>query len=182
LLDQAVDGFNLDLVHAKSDERPRSELDTKTALLEWISQPPMWEDLLWIKQEFKGPVVVKGVLSVDDALRAVDHGASAVIVSNHGGRQLDGAEGTLTVLPEIVKALGNSEVYVDGGIRSGADVIRALSLGARAAMVGRAWAYGLCAAGYPGVLRVLELLREDIDRTMRLLGVASVDDLKTLRN
>ena len=109
---------------------------------------------------------------------AGDVGASGIIVSNHGGRQLDGVAATLRALPEIVAAVGDQvDVLVDGGIRSGADVVKALALGARVAMVGRAWAYGLSAAGQPGVERVLALLREDIDRTMRLLGVRSVVDL-----
>jgi len=108
----------------------------------------------------------------------VDHGARAVIVSNHGGRHLDGVPATFRALPSIVRAVGDdADVLVDGGIRCGADVVRAVCLGARAAMVGRAWAYGLCAAGRPGVDRILFLFREDIDRTMRLVGAASVAEL-----
>jgi isopentenyl diphosphate isomerase/L-lactate dehydrogenase-like FMN-dependent dehydrogenase len=125
--------------------------------------------------------VVKGVLSPDDARRAVDNGATALIVSNHGGRQLDGAPASFSALPKIIRAVGHEvEVMVDGGIRSGADVVRALTLGARAAMVGRSWAYGLCAAGQPGVARVLELLRTDIDRNLRLMGADSISDLAEL--
>lgn len=178
LLDQALGGFQLDLVHAHSLWPDGSVMSADDALLDWIAQPPTWSDLEWIRESFGGPVVVKGVLSSDDARRAVDHGASAVIVSNHGGRQLDGAPATFDVLPAIVKAVGrDAEVLVDGGVRSGADVVRALTLGARAAIVGRSWAYGLCAAGQPGIARVLELLREDIDRTLRLIGAASISDL-----
>jgi isopentenyl diphosphate isomerase/L-lactate dehydrogenase-like FMN-dependent dehydrogenase len=178
LIDQALDGFQLDLVHAHAMRPDGSCMSADEALLEWIARPPMWSDLDWIRDSFRGPVVVKGVLSADDARRAVDHGASAVVVSNHGGRQLDGAPATFTALPEIVRAVGaDTEVMVDGGIRSGADVVRALRLGARAAMVGRAWAYGLCAAGGPGIARVLEILRQDIDRTLRLMGASSLADL-----
>ncbi len=178
LLDQALDGFRLDLVHAHASKPDGSLMTTDEALLEWIAQPPTWSDLDWIRQSFRGPVIVKGVLSADDARRAADSGASALIVSNHGGRQLDGAPATFTALPEIVDAVGDQvEVFVDGGIRSGADVVRALALGARAAMVGRPWAYGLCAAGQPGIAQILELFRGDIDRTLRLIGEGSVADL-----
>jgi len=178
LVDQALGRFQLDLVNAV---RPRPDAPAPTAseaLLEWLLEPPMWSDLEWIKEEFDGHVIAKGVLNADDARRAVDHGASAVIVSNHGGRQLDGVPATFAALPEIVRAVGDdAEVLVDGGIRSGADAVRAVGLGARAAMIGRAWAYGLCAAGQPGVDRVLTLMRQDVDRTMRLLGAESVADI-----
>jgi isopentenyl diphosphate isomerase/L-lactate dehydrogenase-like FMN-dependent dehydrogenase len=176
LLDQARHGFRLDLVNAQRGAANASGDDGSEALLQWISEPPIWNDLKWIRETFQGDVIVKGVLSTDDAKRAVDHGASAVIVSNHGGRQLDGVPATFDVLPQIVGAVeGQAEVLVDGGIRSGADVVRARALGARAAMIGRAWAYGLCAAGRPGVDRVLGLIRADVDRTMRLLGLDSVE-------
>jgi len=178
LVDQAVGRFQLDLVNAV---RPRPDAPAPTAteaLLQWILEPPTWSDLEWITEEFGGHVIAKGVLNADDARRAVDHGASAVIVSNHGGRQLDGVPATFAALPEIVSAVGDdAEVYVDGGIRSGADAVRAVGLGARAAMIGRAWAYGLCAAGRPGVDQILTLMRQDIDRTMRLLGADSVSDI-----
>jgi isopentenyl diphosphate isomerase/L-lactate dehydrogenase-like FMN-dependent dehydrogenase len=178
LLDQALDGFQLDLVFAhtrRSDGTPRT---VSEALLEWLARPPVWSDLEWIAETFGGPVIAKGILTADDARRAVDHGARAVIVSNHGGRQLDGVPATFAALPSIVRAVGNdAEVLVDGGIRSGADVVRAVALGARGAMIGRAWAYGLCSAGRSGVDRVLSLLRQDIDRTMRLLGIASIAEI-----
>jgi L-lactate dehydrogenase (cytochrome) len=122
--------------------------------------------------------VAKGLLTGDDARRAVDAGVDAVIVSNHGGRQLDSVAPSLAALVEVVAAVGNQvEVLVDGGVRRGADVVKALALGARAAMAGRAWAYGLAAAGRPGIDRVLGLLRQDIDRTMRLAGAATVADI-----
>ena len=124
---------------------------------------------------FGGPVVVKGIVTGEDARRAVDAGASAIVVSNHGGRQLDGIAASMPALVEVLDAVGDQvEVLVDGGIRRGADVVRAVALGARAAMVGRPWAYGLAAAGEPGIARVLALLREDIDRTLRLVGAPSV--------
>lgn len=134
-----------------------------------------WEDFHWIRKVWRGPIVVKGVLTSQDAQRAVDHGAAAVVVSNHGGRQLDGAPASLQVLPEVIDAVGGQvEVLVDGGIRRGSDIVKALCLGARAVLIGRAYAYGLAAAGTAGVTRAIEILRADIERTLRLLGCPSV--------
>lgn len=134
-----------------------------------------WEDLRWIRQVWPGPIVIKGVLTGDDARRAVDEGASAVVVSNHGGRQLDCVPASLRVLPEIVAAVnGKAEVLMDGGIRRGGDVIKAICLGARAVLIGRAYAYGLAAAGQAGVARALEILRADAERTVKLLGCTSL--------
>lgn len=130
-----------------------------------------WKDLQWIREIWKGPIVVKGVLTAEDARRAVDTGAHAIVVSNHGGRQLDTVAATLHALPEIVGAVGErTEVLLDGGIRRGSDVVKALCLGARAVLIGRAYAYGLGAGGGPGVARAIEILRDDIVRTMQLLG------------
>jgi len=121
---------------------------------------------------------VKGVLTAEDAQRALNEGAAGIIVSNHGARQLDGVSATLRALPEVVKAVkGRADVLVDGGIRRGSDIIKALCLGARAVLVGRAYAYGLGAAGGPGVARAIDILRTDLIRTLRLLGCPSIDDL-----
>ena len=137
-----------------------------------------WEDLRWLRDTWRGPVVVKGVLTGDDARRAVDEGAAGVVVSNHGGRQLDGVPASLRVLPEVVTAVnGQAEVLMDGGVRRGSDVIKAICLGARAVLVGRAYAYGLAAAGEAGVARALEILRADMERTLKLLGCASITRL-----
>jgi isopentenyl diphosphate isomerase/L-lactate dehydrogenase-like FMN-dependent dehydrogenase len=137
-----------------------------------------WEDLEWIRRAWDGPIVIKGIHTRDDARRAVDVGANALVVSNHGGRQLDGVAPTLRVLPEVVANVGDRvEVLLDGGIRRGGDIIKALCLGARAVMVGRAYAYGLGAAGGSGVARAIEILRSDLIRTLKLLGCASVADL-----
>ena len=137
-----------------------------------------WDDFKWIRQAWQGPIVAKGAHTADDARRAIDHGASAVVVSNHGGRQLDGVAATLRVLPEIVAAVdGRIEVLLDSGIRRGGDVVKALCLGARAVLVGRAYAWGLGAGGAAGVARAIEILRTDIIRTMKLLGCASVREL-----
>jgi isopentenyl diphosphate isomerase/L-lactate dehydrogenase-like FMN-dependent dehydrogenase len=137
-----------------------------------------WEDFKWIREAWQGPIVVKGVHTADDARSAIDHGAAAMVVSNHGGRQLDGVAPTLRVLPEVLAAVdGRAEVLIDGGIRRGSDVVKALCLGARAVLIGRAFAYGLGAAGGPGVTRAIDILRSGIVRTMKLLGAASVRDL-----
>lgn len=142
------------------------------------SHSPTWSDIDWLRANWRGPLVVKGVLTVDDARRAVDAGADAVIVSNHGGRQLDGAPASLTVLPRIVEAIGDeAEVLLDSGIRRGSDVLKALSLGARAVLAGRLPVWGLAAGGTAGAERVLELLRTEMVRTMRLMGCAAVADL-----
>jgi len=134
-----------------------------------------WSDLAWLRDAWGGPIVVKGVLTAEDARRAVDAGAAAVVVSNHGGRQLDGVAPTLRALPEVVAAVGDRvEVLFDGGIRRGSDVVKALALGARAVLIGRAYAYGLGAGGAAGVQRALEILRADLVRTLSLLGCPSV--------
>ena len=137
-----------------------------------------WRDLDWIRQIWRGPVAVKGILTGDDARRAADAGANAVIVSNHGGRQLDGVAASLHALPEVVAASsGHVEVLMDGGIRRGSDVVKAICLGAKAVLVGRAYAYGLGAAGRLGVARAIEILRADIVRTLALLGAGSISGL-----
>jgi isopentenyl diphosphate isomerase/L-lactate dehydrogenase-like FMN-dependent dehydrogenase len=137
-----------------------------------------WDDLEWIRRAWGGPIVIKGIHTGDDARRAVDVGANALVVSNHGGRQLDGVAPTLRILPEVVASAGDQiEVLLDGGIRRGSDIVKALCLGARAVMVGRAYAYGLGAAGGAGVARAIEILRADLVRTLKLLGCPSVAEL-----
>jgi isopentenyl diphosphate isomerase/L-lactate dehydrogenase-like FMN-dependent dehydrogenase len=139
-----------------------------------------WQDLKWIRAIWRGPIAVKGIMTAEDACVAVDHGANAIIVSNHGGRQLDGVSSSLSVLPEIVSAVGDqAEVLMDGGIRRGSDIAKALCLGAKAVLIGRAYAYGLAAAGQEGVARTLEILRADVERTLKLLGCRSVNALNT---
>ena len=137
-----------------------------------------WGDVPWIRALWKGPIVIKGVLSAEEAKRSLDHGAAAVVVSNHGGRQLDGVPASLQVLPEVVAAVKNqAEVLLDSGIRRGSDIVKAICLGARAVLAGRAYAYGLAAGGEAGVTRALEILRADLERCLKLLGCASVDAL-----
>lgn len=137
-----------------------------------------WEDLDWMIEEWGGPFAVKGIACAADAVRAAEAGASGIIVSNHGGRQLDQAPAPIEVLPEIVDAVGGrAEVILDGGVRRGSDVVKALALGAKVCMIGRGYLYGLGAGGRAGVERALELLRDDIRRTLMLVGCSSVTEL-----
>jgi L-lactate dehydrogenase (cytochrome) len=154
---------------------PMALIDVAAALAESVVT---WQDFRWLRGVWPGPIVAKGVLTGDDARRAIDAGAAGVVVSNHGGRQLDGVSATLRVLPEIVKAVnGQVEVLMDGGVRRGGDIIKAICMGARAVLVGRAYAYGLAAAGEPGVNRAIAILHADLERTMKLLGCASIGEL-----
>jgi isopentenyl diphosphate isomerase/L-lactate dehydrogenase-like FMN-dependent dehydrogenase len=154
---------------------PMPLVDVNTAL---GHTPITWADLRWVRDLWPGPIVIKGVLTGEDARRAVDAGAAAVVVSNHGGRQLDGAPASLRALPEVVAAVnGQAEVLMDGGIRRGSDILKAICLGARAVLLGRAYAYGLAAAGEAGVARVLEILRADLERSLKLLGCAAISNL-----
>ena len=157
------------------DAGPMKMMDVGAAL---ASAVVTWDDLRWLRKLWSGPLVVKGVLTGEDARRAIDGGADGIVVSNHGGRQLDTVSATLRALPEVVAAVnGQAEVLMDGGVRRGSDIVKAICMGAKAVLVGRAYAYGLGAAGYPGVMRALEILRTDVDRVLRLMGCASVADL-----
>ena len=137
-----------------------------------------WEDLEWLRREWEGPIVMKGVQCAEDARRAIEMGADGIVVSNHGGRQLDGVHATLRMLPEVLAAAnGRVDVLLDGGVRRGSDVVKALCLGAKGVLIGRAYAYGLGAAGEAGVARAIEILRDGVVRTLRLIGCASVSQL-----
>jgi L-lactate dehydrogenase (cytochrome) len=137
-----------------------------------------WKDLDWIRSIWPGKLIIKGILDVEDAREAVKTGAQALVVSNHGGRQLDGAPSSIEVLPEIVTAVGDQiEVMFDGGIRSGQDVVRALALGAKSCMIGRAYAYGLGAAGQAGVAKAIDIIRNEMLVTMGLCGVNTVSEI-----
>jgi pre-mycofactocin synthase len=149
------------------------------AYREWMMPPPpSWEELHWLRRQWDGPFMLKGVMRVDDAIRAVDAGFSAISVSNHGGNNLDGTPGSIRALPAIAEAVGDEvEVLLDGGVRRGGDVVKALALGARAVMIGRAYLWGLAAAGQAGVENVFDILRAGIDSTLLGLGRRSVTEL-----
>ena len=146
---------------------------------QWMGAPlPTWDDVRWLREQWDGPVMLKGVIRVDDARRAVDAGVTAISVSNHGGNNLDGTPATIRALPAIAEAVGDQvEVLLDGGVRRGADAVKALALGARAVMIGRAYLWGLAANGQAGVENVLDILRGGIDSALLGLGRASVHDL-----
>jgi pre-mycofactocin synthase len=146
---------------------------------EWMQTPPVsWSDLAWLREQWHGPLMIKGVMHPEDARNAVDVGADAISVSNHGGNNLDGTLASIRALPAVVDEVGGEiEVLIDGGVRRGSDVVKALALGARAVMIGRAYLWGLAATGEAGVHNVLEILRAGIEETLAGLGHASVDEL-----
>ncbi len=152
-----------------------------STLSQWIAgqfDPTLsWKDVAWVKSLWPGKLILKGILDVEDAKIAADSGADAIVVSNHGGRQLDGTVSSIRGLPEIAQAVGaKTEVLFDGGVRSGQDVLRALALGARGVMIGRAYAYGLGALGEAGVTQALEIIRKELDVTMALCGIKDVKE------
>jgi L-lactate dehydrogenase (cytochrome) len=152
------------------------------ALAEWTAHqfdPALhWKDVDWIRSIWPGKLIIKGILDIEDAREAVKTGAQALVVSNHGGRQLDGAQSSIEVLPEIVAAVGDQiEIMFDGGIRSGQDVVRALALGAKSCMIGRAYAYGLGAYGEAGVAKAIDIIRNEMLVTMGLCGVNTIAEI-----
>jgi isopentenyl diphosphate isomerase/L-lactate dehydrogenase-like FMN-dependent dehydrogenase len=172
-VDYARDGLRLDAVNVRTSPTARP-----FSFAEAIPIAPTWNDIPWIAEAWQGPLVIKGVMRPDDARRAVDVGADAIVVSNHGGFVLDGVPGSLRALPSIVQTVGTEiEILLDGGVRTGADVVKALALGARAVLCGRACVWGLAAGGTAGVQRILEILRDGIEQTLTGLGCASIHDL-----
>lgn len=158
--------------------------NTTRSLLQYVHEQMdlqvTWDDVSWMMQQWNGPFVIKGILNVEDARRAAELGASAIVVSNHGGRQLDHAPASLQVLPEIVDAVaGRCEIIIDSGIRRGTDVLKALALGANACMIGRPYLYGLAAGGQAGVAHALDLLQEEIKRNMMLMGCKKLSELNS---
>ncbi|SDG62529.1 pre-mycofactocin synthase MftD [Pseudonocardia oroxyli] len=161
---------------AIGDEKPPTFFG---AYFQWMQTPPVtWEDVAWLREQWGGPFAVKGIMHPDDARRAVDAGVTAVSVSNHGGNNLDGTPASIRALPAIVDAVGDQiEVLMDGGVRRGSDVVKALALGAKAVLIGRAYLWGMAAAGQHGVMNVLEVLRQGIDSTLLGLGKSGIDEL-----
>jgi isopentenyl diphosphate isomerase/L-lactate dehydrogenase-like FMN-dependent dehydrogenase len=154
------------------EKGPLPAIDVQEALRHSVVT---WADLKWIREVWPGHIVVKGVITGDDARRAIEAGANGLIVSNHGGRQLDTCLPTARALPEVLEAVkGQVEVLVDGGIRRGADIVKAIGIGAKAVLIGRAYGYGLAAAGQAGVARAIAILKADIERTLLLLGCPSI--------
>ena len=150
--------------------------------MEWINsqfdQALSWKDVGWIRERWPGKLIIKGILDVEDAREAVSTGADAIVVSNHGGRQLDGAPSSISILPRVADAVGaETEILFDGGIRSGQDVFRALALGARACLLGRAYLYGICAAGEEGASKAIDIIKNELDVTMALAGVRRIGDI-----
>lgn len=150
--------------------------------MDWINsqfdQALSWDDVAWIKERWPGKLIVKGILDVEDAREAVKAGADAIVVSNHGGRQLDGASSSISMLPRIADAVGSeTEVLFDGGIRTGQDVFRALALGARTCLLGRAYLYGVCAAGEQGASKAIDIIAKELDVTMALAGIRRIADI-----
>jgi L-lactate dehydrogenase (cytochrome) len=157
-------------------------MDGIKSLAQWTNEqfdPRLnWKDVEWIRDQWPGKLIIKGILDVDDAKLAAKTGASALIVSNHGGRQLDGAPSSISMLPKVVDAVGSQiELMFDGGIRTGADILRALALGARSCMIGRAYIYGLGANGEAGVAKAIDILKKELDVAMALCGVKSIDEI-----
>jgi len=179
LLDVAVGGKPLTFGNLAQAVPSAKSLEAMKVWVDAQFDPAItWRDLGWLRENWSGNIVIKGVLDADDARAAADIGASAVVVSNHGGRQLDGAPSAISTLPRVVDAVGDRlEVLMDGGIRSGQDVAKALALGAKAILLGRPWAYGLAARGEQGVAEVLALLKRELEITMTLLGVERIEQI-----
>lgn len=160
------------------DDGVRAAVESVQLQASYFYPEMSWIDLEWLRSQWNGPVYVKGVMDPEDAEQAVELGLDGIVVSNHGGRQLESGVGTLDVLPEIADAVaGRAEILLDGGVRRGSDIVKALALGARAVLVGRAYVYGLAAGGAEGVVDVLEILRAELVRTLQLMGCRSTREL-----
>lgn len=170
------------IVTANIKGNSRLDSSNAKALLKYMHEQldvsVSWDDVAWMMEQWQGPFLIKGIIHVEDAIQAADLGVHGIVVSNHGGRQLDHAPATLDVLPDIVDAVGNRcEIIIDSGFRRGTDIIKALALGAKACMIGRPYLYGLAAGGEAGVEKSLRLLNEELQRNMRLLGCTSISQL-----
>lgn len=179
LYDVGIKGKPHDFGNLREVVHNAKDLDAFKRFLDDQFDPTVtWKDIAWLRDQWKGRILIKGVMSADDAQSAVDAGADGVVVSNHGGRQLEGVASTISKLPEVVKAVGSQvEIYLDGGIRNGTDVVKAVALGARAVLIGRPWVWALAARGEQGVVDLLDTFRREIHATMALMGVCSLDEL-----
>jgi L-lactate dehydrogenase (cytochrome) len=179
LYDVGIKGKPHDFGNLREVVHDARDLDAFKRFLDDQFDPTVtWKDIAWLRDQWKGRIVIKGVMSAGDAQSAVDAGADGVVVSNHGGRQLEGVASTISKLPEVVEAIGGqAEIYLDGGIRNGTDVVKAVALGANAVMIGRAWVWALAARGEQGVVDLLYTFRREIHATMALMGVRSLEEL-----
>jgi len=179
LLDVALKGKPHTFGNLREAVSDANDLDGFKAFIDSQFDPGVtWKDIAWLRSQWQGNLLIKGVMTAEDALAAVDSGADGVIVSNHGGRQLDGVASSISKLPEVVAALnGRAEVFMDGGVRNGVDVVKALSLGARGVLIGRPWVWSMAARGEQGLVDLLEVFRQEIKATMALMGVCRIADL-----
>ena len=152
--------------------------ELKAVIADQFGPSVTWEAIAWLRSRWKGPVLIKGVMSADDARDAIDVGADGVIVSNHGGRQLEGVASSISKLPEVVAAVGDrAEVHMDGGVRSGTDVVKALALGAQIVMICRPWVWPMAARGQQGLVDLLQVFQQEIAVTLALMGVRRINEI-----
>jgi L-lactate dehydrogenase (cytochrome) len=179
LLDVGIKGKPHDFGNLREEVEGAGDLEAFKAFVDSQFDPSVtWDDISWLRSLWDGKLLIKGVMCHDDALAAIDAGADGIVVSNHGGRQLDGVSSCISKLPEIVEAVeGRTEVFMDGGVRNGTDVVKAVALGANGVLIGRPWAWALAASGEQGVLGLLAVIRKEIEITMALMGVNRIDEL-----
>ena len=179
LLDVGIKGKPHDFGNLREEVEGAGDLEAFKAFVDSQFDPSVtWDDISWLRSLWDGKLLIKGVMCREDALAAIDAGADGIVVSNHGGRQLDAVASCISKLPEIVESVeGRTEIYMDGGVRSGTDVVKAVALGANGVLIGRPWAWALAASGEQGVLGLLAVIRKEIEITMALMGVNRIDEL-----
>jgi L-lactate dehydrogenase (cytochrome) len=179
LYDVGIKGKPHSLGNLKHKVTSPNDLDDYKAFVDSQFDPSAtWDDIAWLRKHWQGNILIKGIMEASDAQEAVNVGADGIVISNHGGRQLDGTSSTITKLPSIVDAIGNqTEILLDGGIRNGVDVVKALALGANGALIGRPWVYAMAAQGEGGINKLLSLFQKEIASTMGLMGIDSIDKI-----
>ena len=179
ILDVGIKGKPHDFGNLREAVAGSKNLDEFKAFIADQFDPSVtWEDIAWLRSQWKGPILIKGVMSADDARAAIDVGADGVVVSNHGGRQLEGVASSISKLPEVVAAVGDrAEVHMDGGVRSGTDVVKAVALGAKSVMIGRPWVWAMAARGEQGLVDLLQVFQKEIAVTLALMGVKRIDEI-----